>query len=104
MSEETVYLLSPAFAREIVPAQADATGNRLISPTSYRLFGKDCPQPVMAAYERLWTTRGRSGKAQEDGDLLMGWVVSTTLTDGDSDLGKRLHEALETLGWRSRSA
>jgi hypothetical protein len=84
---DAVHLLAPAYVREIDQGR-------------YTLFGRECPQPVMAAYERLWATRGRSRRAQEDGDALMAWVVSTTLLDGDHDLGVRLVEALEALGWR----
>jgi hypothetical protein len=73
---------------------------RRIESGKYWLFDMECPTEVMAAYERLWATHGRSGRAQQDGDLLIAWVVQNTLVKGDFELASKLRIALETLGWR----
>lgn len=91
--------LSPFAVREIIDAKLDEhTG--ILRPTVYKLFGFECPQPVMAAYERLWTTRGRGGRSQADGEELMAWVVTTTLLAGNFEKAIEFRDALESLGWR----
>jgi hypothetical protein len=71
---------------------------RQIDHGKYKLFGMDCPQPVMAAYERSWARRGHM--LQRDGDLLIGWVVESALVAGKFELVSELRDALEALGWQ----
>jgi hypothetical protein len=71
---------------------------REIEGGKYKLFGMDCPQPVMAAYERSWARRGHM--MQNDGDLLIGWVVESALLHGKFELASDLRLALEELGWQ----
>jgi hypothetical protein len=71
---------------------------REIDHGKYKLFGMDCPQPVMAAYERSWARRGHM--LQRDGDLLIGWVVENALVAGKFELVSELRDALEALGWQ----
>jgi hypothetical protein len=79
--------LSPSYVREI-------------DNGVYRLFGVECPQEIMAAYESLWSTVYRR---QQNGDKLLAWAVTTTLIKGDTDFGERLMVALEGLGWRRQA-
>lgn len=87
-------------ARTIVEAKADPATGRLLEPTKYLLWGLDCPQPVMAAYER--SLARNFGMLQSDGDLLVAWAIEVSLVRGDMDLGVRLREALEAVGWTPR--
>jgi hypothetical protein len=70
---------------------------RRIENGRYWLWDIEAPTDVAAAYERLWNN-GRV--SQRDGDLLLGWLVSNTLTKGDFELGLKLRDALEELGWQ----
>lgn len=74
---------------------------RRIEHGRYWLFDMPCPTEVMAAYERLWATRGSSNRAKEDGDLLISWVVTQSLMKGNFEMASKLRLALESLGWRS---
>ena len=73
---------------------------RRIDRGEYWLFNMPCPTEVMAAYERTWARRGNV--RQQDGDLLVAWVVQNSLINGDFDLASKLRDALEELGWRPR--
>jgi hypothetical protein len=66
----------------------------------YWLWGIEAPQDVAAAYEHIRATYGRGVNAQRCGDLLVGWMVANTLSKGDFELGLRLRDALEALGWQ----
>lgn len=70
---------------------------RRIEDGRYFLFDVECPADVMAAYERLFATHQRR---QENGDILLSWVVTTVLVQGNMDFGERLMQAMEALGWR----
>lgn len=69
---------------------------RRIENGRYWLWDIEAPTDVAAAYERLWAN-GRV--TQRDGDLLIGWLVANTLVQGEFELGLRLRDALEQLGW-----
>jgi hypothetical protein len=73
---------------------------RRIENGKYWLFDMPCPTEVMAAYERTWARRG--SVLQQDGDLLVAWVVTESLTKGNFDLAMKLRDALERLGWQPR--
>lgn len=90
--------LAPEYAREIVEAKVDPQTYKQVQAAGYKLFGMDCPQPVMAAYERCWARRGNP--LQMDTDLLIGWAVETALKKGDFQLAGDLRDAFERLGWR----
>lgn len=87
-------------ARTIIDAVADVQGGHLVSPTRYLLWGMDCPQNVMAAYER--SVARNFGMLQADGDLLVSWAVQQSLLQGDFELGIRIREALEAVGWQPK--
>jgi hypothetical protein len=76
------FELHPTYVREVDNGQ-------------YKLFGVPCSTEVMAAYERLHL----GIRVQENGDRIAAWVVITSLARGDTDLGGRFFDALETLGW-----
>ena len=84
-----------------VPIDLSPFHCRRIENGKYWLFDMECPQPVMAAYERTWARRGHV--LQQDGDLLIAWVVQNSLVKGDFDLASRLRNALEELGWQPRN-
>jgi hypothetical protein len=78
------WLLSPEFARKIDNGR-------------YWLFDVECPTEIMAAYERLH----RGYNVQDNGDILLAWIVTTTLVRSDTTFGQRMVDALKVLGWQS---
>jgi len=71
--------------------------SRTIENGRYTLFGVECSQPVMAAYERSWNRR-HMGPLERDADLLKGWCVEVALLQGDFDAVANLRHVLERLG------
>jgi hypothetical protein len=93
----TLADLDPFVAREIVEARSDPNSYKLLNPTSYKLFGVECSQPVMAAYERTWNRR-HMGPLDMDAATLKGWCVEVSLVRGDFDGAAKLRHVLEMLG------
>jgi hypothetical protein len=94
----TLADLDPWNAREIVEARSDPNRpGRLLNPTSYKLFGVECSQPVMCAYERTWNRRNY-GPLTVDADVLKAWCVEVSLVRGDFDAAAKLRHVLEMLG------
>jgi hypothetical protein len=69
----------------------------MIDNGRYWLFDVECPTEIMAAYERLH----RGYNVQDNGDILLAWIVTTTLVRSDTTFGQRMVDALKVLGWQS---
>ena len=68
---------------------------RIIDNGRCYLFNVECPTEVMAAFERLHARV----RPQDNGDVLLAWVVTTTLMTGDTEFGAKLLAEMEGLGW-----
>jgi hypothetical protein len=69
---------------------------RTIDNGRYFLFGVECPTDIMAAFERMHARV----RPQDNGDILLAWIVTTVLVKGDTSFGERVMRQLEALGWQ----